>query len=122
MTPEHLDELLTGGESLSVEFKSERTRPVNDAELVEAVVCLSNRPGDASAWLLIGVEDDGRITRREAAELCQLGPQQATRLLRRLVQQRRIRLHGSGKGSWYSLGEQKYARERNDRSPGGGRT
>ncbi len=62
MTSEHLKELLAGGETLSVEFKSERTRPLNDGELVETVVCLSNRVEGGPAWLLIGVEDDGQVT------------------------------------------------------------
>lgn len=35
---------------------------MNDRELVEAVVCLANRIGGAPASLLIGVEDDGRVT------------------------------------------------------------
>lgn len=30
--------------------------------LVETVVCLANRSHDDAAWLLIGVEDDGRVT------------------------------------------------------------
>lgn len=47
---------------MNVEFKGEKRSLVNDNELVETVVCLANRPGTDSAWLLIGVEDDGRIT------------------------------------------------------------
>ncbi|MFN8422062.1 MAG: ATP-binding protein [Anaerolineae bacterium] len=47
---------------MDVEFKSEGTRPLSDGDLVEAVVCLSNRPGDEPGYLLIGVTDDGRIT------------------------------------------------------------
>ncbi len=62
MTPERLRELIAGGEALDVEFKGEEARPVSDQELVDAVICLANRPGDDSGWLLIGVEDDGRIT------------------------------------------------------------
>ena len=62
MTPEGLRALIAGGESLAVEFKSERKAPLHDGELVEAVVCLANRPGDGVGWLLVGVEDDGRVT------------------------------------------------------------
>lgn len=62
MTPERLKQLIDEGEKLAVEFKSEGKAPLSDRELVEAVVCLANRPGDESGWLLIGVEDDGRIT------------------------------------------------------------
>ncbi len=53
---------IAGGETLSVEFKGEERGPLNDRDLVEAVVCLANRSGSELAWLVIGVEDDGRIT------------------------------------------------------------
>src|SRR5581483_8223820 len=36
--------------------------PLSDDELIETVVCLANRPSTTPAWLLIGVEDDGRVT------------------------------------------------------------
>ncbi|HRT97413.1 MAG: ATP-binding protein [Candidatus Bipolaricaulis sp.] len=62
MTPEVLRNLIAGGETLDVEFKGEEKGPLSDRDLVEAVVCLANRHGSESAWLLIGVEDDGRIT------------------------------------------------------------
>lgn len=62
MTPERLREMIQGGESLDVEFKGECGQTVSDNELVEAVVCLANRPSDQPGWLLLGVEDDGRIT------------------------------------------------------------
>ncbi|GIV24563.1 MAG: ATPase AAA [Bacteroidia bacterium] len=62
MTPERLQELIAAGESLDVEFKGEERKPLSDDELVETVVCLANRSSSASAWLLIGVEDDGRVT------------------------------------------------------------
>ena len=62
MTPETLQSLIVGGETLSVEFKGGERSPLNDRDLVEAVVCLANRTGTEPSWLLIGVEDDGRIT------------------------------------------------------------
>lgn len=62
MTPEALRALIARGESLEVEFKGEASHPVSDADLVETIVCLANRPGDRPGWLLVGVEDDGRIT------------------------------------------------------------
>jgi ATP-dependent DNA helicase RecG len=62
MTPEYLQQLIDAGESLDVEFKSEERKPLSDDELIEAVVCLANRTSNAPAWLLIGVEDDGRVT------------------------------------------------------------
>lgn len=60
--PEVLLDLIAGGESLDVEFKGEETSPLSDRDLVETVVCLANRPSSSTGWLLIGVEDDGRIT------------------------------------------------------------
>ena len=62
MNLERLRELIAGGENLDVEFKGEAQRLLSDEEIVKAVVCLANRPSSKSAWLLIGVEDDGRIT------------------------------------------------------------
>ncbi|MDZ7372273.1 MAG: putative DNA binding domain-containing protein [candidate division KSB1 bacterium] len=62
MTPEKIQNLIEAGETLDVEFKGEEKRAVSDDELVEAVVCLANRPSNSPAWLLIGVEDDGRVT------------------------------------------------------------
>lgn len=62
MTPEALRSLIAGAETLDVEFKGEEARALSDGDLVEAVVCLANRPGNAPGWLLVGVEDDGRVT------------------------------------------------------------
>lgn len=52
MNQRELEQLLTGGETLTVEFKD----AVNDTDLVRTVVCLANGEG---GHLLIGVEDDG---------------------------------------------------------------
>jgi ATP-dependent DNA helicase RecG len=62
MTPGELRRLIAVGETMSVEFKGEERSPLNDRDLVAAVVCLANRAGDDAARLLIGVEDDGRVT------------------------------------------------------------
>ncbi len=62
MTQEQLAELIAGGEKLAVEYKGEENRRLSDAELVETVVCLANGRGNDAAWLLLGVEDDGRVT------------------------------------------------------------
>jgi len=62
MNAEVLRQLINGGETLNVEFKGEESRSLSDAELLEAVVCLANRPGNESGWLLVGVEDDRRVT------------------------------------------------------------
>lgn len=75
MTPEALRELISAGEMLDVEFKSEEAGALSDRDLLEAIVCLANRPGTASGWLLVGVEDDGRISgaraRHESRTDCQ---------------------------------------------------
>lgn len=62
MIAEELTKLIASGESLAVEFKSEERQSLSDVELVEAIVCLANRPSSDAAWLLVGVEDDGRVT------------------------------------------------------------
>ncbi len=58
MTEEDLRSLISGGETLSVEFKSDRNR-LPDSALVEALAALANTNGGV---LLEGVEDDGEIT------------------------------------------------------------
>ncbi len=62
MTPDALRTLIGGGETLAVEFKGEERAPLNDRDLVEAIVCLANRAGTEPGHLLIGVEDAGRVT------------------------------------------------------------
>lgn len=62
MRAAEIQALIAGGETQNVEFKGEGRSPLNDRDLVEAVVCLANRPGAEPAWLVIGVEDDGQIT------------------------------------------------------------
>lgn len=59
MTEAELQELIAQGETLTVEFKSDRRDGLSDHELQEAVVCLANHEGGR---LLIGVEDNGTIT------------------------------------------------------------
>jgi ATP-dependent DNA helicase RecG len=62
VTTEDLQRLIEAGENLNVEFKSDERAALSDDDLVELIVCLANRPGSEPAWLLVGVEDDGRIT------------------------------------------------------------
>ena len=56
--------IIAGGETLAVEFESERTGSLSDRELVETVACMANRDsdGDSEGWVLLGVEDDGEVT------------------------------------------------------------
>jgi len=62
MIPELLREIAAKGESLNVEFKGEEKAALSDSALVETVICLANRSGVEPGRLLVGVEDDGRIT------------------------------------------------------------
>ena len=59
MTAEEAMHLISAGESFTVEFKGEEHEPLNDADLIETVVCLANGDGGS---ILVGVEDDGRVT------------------------------------------------------------
>jgi ATP-dependent DNA helicase RecG len=47
------------------------------------------------------VEKHGRITRRDAAELCRISSAQARNLLVRLAGQGRLQLHGAKRGAYY---------------------
>lgn len=62
ISEEWLRELIAQGETIAVEFKGEERGQVSDDELVEMVICLANRAGPDMGYLLVGVEDDGRVT------------------------------------------------------------
>jgi ATP-dependent DNA helicase RecG len=47
------------------------------------------------------VQQHGRITRKEAVELCKLSPSQASRLLKKLAADGRLVRYGERKGTWY---------------------
>jgi len=55
---DQLQDLIAKGETLAVEFKSDR-RQISDKEIYEEIVSLANTAGGA---LLIGVEDNGDVT------------------------------------------------------------
>ncbi len=58
MNDKQLQALIRAGESLTVEFKSDR-QPQNDSVIYEEVVAMANTRGGT---LLLGVEDDGTVT------------------------------------------------------------
>jgi ATP-dependent DNA helicase RecG len=58
MNQDELLKLIHEGESLTLEFKSDRG-PLPDDEMLEAIVCLANHQGGC---LLVGVEDNGEIS------------------------------------------------------------
>jgi len=58
MNARQLQALIAQGESLTIEFKSDRG-PLSDGDLLEAVACLANGQGGT---LVVGVEDDGKVT------------------------------------------------------------
>lgn len=58
MNKDELLGLVKEGESLILEFKSDRG-PLSDDEMLEAIICLANHRG---GHLLVGVEDNGEIT------------------------------------------------------------
>ena len=63
MNTDALAALIAGGETLAVEFKSERRGSLPDRDLVETVACMANRDDDGpDGWVLLGVEDDGVVT------------------------------------------------------------
>ncbi len=150
MTEKRLHELIAQGESLTVEFKREKSHPLSDEEPVEAIVssaypdskaCTHKRTeadlveahyqhngrtrhlsaatyrrlGEPAAYIrrhgfepiqqeqmiLQYVEKHGRITRRDAAELCKISSTQAKRLLAKLCAQGKLTRRGQRKGAYY---------------------
>ena len=59
LTEEALRQIIAAGENFGVELKGEEAESLSDRELLEAVVCQANGRGGI---LLVGVEDDGRVT------------------------------------------------------------
>ena len=59
LTDTDLRRLIAAGEQYDVELLGEERAPVGDDQLVKAVVCQANGRGGV---LLLGVEDDGRVT------------------------------------------------------------
>lgn len=55
--------------------------------------------------VLSHVQHHGRIQRAEVVELCHLGDDQATRLLKRLKEDGRLIQHGQRRGAYYTLGD-----------------
>ena len=60
------------------------------------------KPLPQEQMILQYVNRQGRITRRETAELCQIGSDQAKRLLKKLVATGKLVQHGEKKGTWYT--------------------
>lgn len=59
LTEESLRQIIASGESFDVELAGEEAGPLSDGALLEAVVCQANGRGGV---LLVGVEDDGRVS------------------------------------------------------------
>ncbi|MDS1271828.1 putative DNA binding domain-containing protein [Lipingzhangella sp. LS1_29] len=62
-------------------------------------------PLQQEQMVLTHVTAHGSITRGQAAELCALSPSQASRLLKRLVSEGKLRQQGERKGTYYALPE-----------------
>ena len=60
-------------------------------------------PLQQESMVLQYVRAHGRITRRDVMDLCNLGSDEASRLLRRLAARRALRLHGQRRGAFYTL-------------------
>ena len=60
-------------------------------------------PEQMEQMILQYVRAHGRIARREVADLCRIGPYQATRLLKKLVKDGKLARHGQRKGTYYTL-------------------
>lgn len=96
-----LQALIGGGETLQLEFKSERQASFNDRDLTAAVVCLANCEG---GLVIVGVEDAGEVTgaRHRHAQITDLN---RTERLVRLVAERKLSRHGMRRWTYYSAGD-----------------
>ena len=80
--------------------------PDGDPAVVDECSCRRNADhhdlsyGSVAAGVSV-VDVNGRITRKEAADLCRISPDQSYRLLKSLMLKSKIRMHGTKRGSWY---------------------
>jgi ATP-dependent DNA helicase RecG len=58
-------------------------------------------PEQQEQMVLQYVRKHGRITRREAADLCRVSSDQAKLLLSRLLRKEKLEPHGQKRGAWY---------------------
>ena len=121
MNDRELRDILSKGESLVVEFKSD-VKSLPDRDLIAAVVAMANTEG---GLILLGVEDDGEVTgvqpnhqdapglaayidkhgtikRSDVADLCHLNPPQAYRLLKKLKEPKKIKQMGEKRFAVYA--------------------
>ena len=120
-----LESHIAAGESLTLEFKGEERKPLNDRDLVERrgrIYHLAARFYDAvgqpeayvrvrgidpirqEAAVLQFVKAHRRIKRENVIELCGLTDRQASRLLARLVREGKLTQQGVKRWSYYEAG------------------
>jgi len=109
-----LRELLSQGETLTIEFKRDQPQQISDREICEVIVCLAN---SQDGTLLIGVEDDGTVTgaayvaregkttNAECQWLRDFSSYQASRLLSRLAAEGKLKAIGEKRWCYYVLPE-----------------
>ncbi len=71
-------QLIDDGESFTVEFKGEEHQALPDGDLTLAAICLANGQG---GWILVGVEDDGRVTGARPRHADRSDPARVTALI-----------------------------------------
>lgn len=71
-------QLIDDGESFTVEFKGEEHQALPDGDLTLAAICLANGQG---GWILVGVEDDGRVTGARPRHADRTDPARVTALI-----------------------------------------
>jgi ATP-dependent DNA helicase RecG len=59
-------------------------------------------PVQQEQMVLSYIDAHGRITRGDAADLCALSPDQASRLLRRMTEGNILTSHGEGRATFYT--------------------
>jgi len=94
VTPEQAMKISAGGETLDVEFKGEKAAYVRQRGF---------EPIQQEQMVIQYVRKHGRITRREAADLCRITSARARDLLRRMAKQGRLVPRGKLKGTYYTL-------------------
>ena len=105
MTVEELGKLIAGGETLTVEFKSDR-KGLPDRDLIEAVVALANTEGGYEkykAMVRAYIKTNGSAKRKNVAECCRINLRQAGYIVEKMLKEREIVQIGSRRWAIYKL-------------------
>jgi ATP-dependent DNA helicase RecG len=101
-TEHEINKLILQGENLTQELKNVRTYK-NADQREEYIRQAGFEVIQQEQMVLQYINKHGRIKRADVISLCRLSKDQATRLLKRLVKESKINIHGEKRGAFYDF-------------------